>query len=114
MGNMLTAQQLMEDTSIASRAMKAVFHRGVGASKRTRDPAAESMVKQQYGDEGQIVTRKLFIKKDGLVQQRNTLANEMYNFHMKSTLPHGDDGSRLLPNKMYMEYVTQMLSLIHI
>jgi hypothetical protein len=107
MGNMLTTT-LLEDTSIASRAMKAVFHRGMGASRRTRDTEAESLVKEKFGNEGQVVTRKLFIDKDGPIRRRATLANEMYNFHMKHTLPHGDDGSRLLPNSLYMDYTSGM------
>ena len=110
MGNMLTATQLMEDTSIASRAMKAVLHRGNGAGNRNRDKAAEQLVKEQFGDQGQIVTRKLFANKAGLIARRNQLANEMYAYHMRSTLPHGDDGSRLLPNSQYFEYTTKMAS----
>lgn len=108
MGNMLTGQQLTEEVSIANRAMKAVFHRGVGAARRIRDEVAEEAVKKQFGDEGQIVTRKLFANKASAIYKRNQVANEMYAFHMKHTLPHGDDGSRLLPNAVYFEYVQQM------
>lgn len=108
MGNMLTATQLVDETSIAARAMKAVFHRGVGAARRIRDEAAEAAVKEKFGDEGQIVTRKLFANKTSLIWKRNQLANEMYQYHLKHTLPHGDDGSRLLPNAVYFEYVQQM------
>lgn len=108
MGNMLTGQQLTEEVSIANRAMKAVFHRGVGAARRIRDEAAEAAVKSQFGDEGQIVTRKLFANKASLIYKRNQIANEMYTYHMKLTLPHGDDGSRLLPNAVYFEYVQKM------
>lgn len=108
MGNMLTGQQLTEEVSIANRAMKAVFHRGVGAARRIRDEAAEAAVKQQFGDEGQIVTRKLFANKASLIFKRNQIANEMYTYHMKLTLPHGDDGSRLLPNGVYFDYTTEM------
>ena len=108
MGNMLTGQQLTDEVSIANRAMKAVFHRGVGAARRIRDEAAELAVKRQGGDEGQIVTRKLFANKASVIYKRNQIASEMYAFHMKHTLPHGDDGSRLLPNAMYFEYTNQM------
>lgn len=108
MGNLLEVDQLVEDTSIANRAMKAILHRGVGAGRRTRDAAAENLVKQQMGDEGQIVTRRLFAGKTNLIFQRNQLAGEMYAYHMKMTLPHGDDGSRLLPNSIYMEYSQAM------
>lgn len=108
MGNLLTASQLVEDTSIANRAMKVVFHRGLGASRRSRDPDAEKLVKEQLGDQGQIVTRKLFTNKNGPIFKRAQKANEMYIYHMRYTLPHGDDGSRLLPNAMYMAYVDQM------
>lgn len=102
------AEELVEDVSIANRAMKAIFHRGVGAARRVRDYDAEANVKAMFGDEGQIVTKKLFTNKQGLVYQRAQLANEMYSFHMKNTLPHGDDGSRLLPNNLYFEYTQTM------
>jgi hypothetical protein len=108
MSNLLDAEVLVEDTSIAHRAMKAVLHRGVGAGRRTRDELAEAAVKQQFGDEGQIVTRKLFIDRASPIHQRAKLANEMYAYHMQYTLPHGDDGSRLLPNAVYMDYIQKM------
>jgi hypothetical protein len=110
MNDMTVASRLLDDTSIAARAMKAVFHRGMGASRRSRDSAAEDLVKQQFGDQGQIVTRKLFTNKQGLMYLRQQLANEMYAFHIKTTLPHGDDGSRLLPNTMYLDYTSTMAS----
>lgn len=108
MGNLLEVDQLVEDTSIANRAMKAVFHRGLGAGRRVRDTAAEALVKGQLGDEGQIVTRKLFVNKACLINKYLQLAGEMYQTHMKYTLPLGDDGSRLLPNSMYFDYVQKM------
>lgn len=104
----LRAEQLVEETSIANRAMKAVFHRGVGAARRTRDTDAELAVKQQFGDQGQIVTKKLFTNKQGVVYLRQQLANEMYTYHIKATLPHSDDGARILPNTAYMDYVQKM------
>jgi hypothetical protein len=113
MGQVLTAEALAEETSIASRAMKAVFHRGVGAARRVRDNEAESLVKDKLGDQGQIVTKKLFTNKQGLIYRRNQLANEMYGYHVKATLPHGDDGSRLLPNSMYFEYTQRMSQFEH-
>lgn len=107
MGDMLT-HQLLEDTNIASRAMKAVFHRGIGAARRTRDLEAEQLVKEKFGDQGQLVTRRLFIDASGPVHRRAQKANEMYQYHMRSTLPHTDDGSRLLPNNLYFEYTQTM------
>lgn len=105
---MQTVDQVIEDMSIASRAMKAVFHRGMGATRRIRDEAAEALIKQNLGDEGQIVTRKVFTDKQSPIYKRSILANEMYQFHMKTTLPYGDDGSRVLPNGLYFEYTTEM------
>lgn len=108
MTNLLDAATLVEDTSIANRAMKAVFHRGMGAGRRIRDTEAERLVKDTLGDQGQVVTRKLFTNKQGLIYRRNQLANEMYLYHMKHTLALGDDGSRALSTAVYFEYVTEM------
>jgi hypothetical protein len=102
-------QAVFEDISIATRAMKAVFRRGIGATRRVRDPQAEALVRTSLGDEGQIVTRKVFTDKQSPINKRQVLATEMYMFHMKMTLPLGDDGSRALPNKLYFDYTTQMV-----
>lgn len=105
---MQAAEQLAEEVSIANRAMKAVFHRGVGAARRSRDLEAEALVRDQLGDQGQIVTKRLFTNKQGLIYKRNQLANEMYTYHIRATLPHTDDGARILPNKQYFEYTQTM------
>lgn len=105
---MEAVDQVVEDTSIATRAMKAVFHRGIGATRRVRDTNAEQMVRSTLGDEGQIVTRKVFTDKQSPLYKRQQLANEMYQFHMRHTLPLGDDGSRALPNALYFDYTTNM------
>jgi hypothetical protein len=108
LGAQAETERIVEETSIANRAMKAVLHRGVGAGRRVRDKSAEDAVKQQFGDEGQIVTRKLFADKASAIHKRNQLASEMYQYHMTMTLPHGDDGSRLLPNAVYFDYMQKM------
>lgn len=101
------AAKLQEDTSIANRAMKFRLSRG-GTAKRVRDKDAEALVKSTLGDEGQIVSRELFKDKGNLVYQYQAVGNEMYCYHIKSTLPFGDDSSRLLPNAAYFDYTSEM------
>ena len=100
--------QIAADLDVTNRMLKAVFHRGTGTARRSRDLNAEAAVKSQFGDEGQIVTRKLFTQKQGLIYQRNQLANDMATYHTYHTLPLGDDGSRLLPNEKVMDYTLTM------
>jgi len=103
----INAATLQESTSISNRAMKFRLSRG-GTAKRVRDKDAEALVKQQLGDEGQIVSRELFSDKGNLVYQYQAKGNEMYTYHIKATLPYGDNGDRLLPNAAYFDYTTKM------
>ena len=105
------AAKLQEDTSIANRAMKFRLSRG-GTARRVRDKDAEQLVKATMGDEGQIVSRETFKDKGNLVYQYQAVGNEMYAYHVKSTLPFGDDSSRLLPNAAYFDYTTEMQGFI--
>lgn len=105
--NTSSIQQINETASIANRAMKFRLSRG-GTKRRVRDRDAEAVVKQQLGDEGQIVSRQLFKDKSNLVGQYQNKANEMYAYHIKSTLPFGDEGSRVLPNTSYFTYTQKM------
>lgn len=105
------AAKLQEDTSIANRAMKFRLSRG-GTAKRVRDKDAEALVKSTMGDEGQIVSRETFTDKGNLVYQYQAVGNEMYCYHVKSTLPFGDNGDRLLPNAAYFDYTTEMQNFI--
>ena len=107
MNQEVTATTIQETTSIANRAMKFRLSRG-GTAKRIRDHDAEKLVKQQLGDEGQIVSRELFSDKQNLVYQYQAVGNEMYTYHIKATLPFGDDSSRLLPNAAYFDYTSTM------
>jgi hypothetical protein len=102
---------ITEQASIANRAMKFKLSRG-GTQKRVRDRDAETLVKQQLGDEGQIVSRELFTDKNSPVYQYQQVANEMYGYHVKATLPYGDDSSRLLPNASYFDYTSKMQGFI--
>jgi len=106
----MTASQLQETTSIKNRAMKFRLSRG-GTHRRVRDKDAETLVKQTLGDEGQIVSRELFTGKNYLTEYQ-ALAGEMYSYHVKATLPFGDDGSRLLPNTAYFDYTSKMQNYI--
>jgi len=107
MNQEVTATTLQETTSIANRAMKFRLSRG-GTAKRIRDHDAEKLVKQQLGDEGQIVSRETFTDKNNPVYQYQAKGNEMYTYHIKSTLPFGDNGDRLLPNAAYFDYTSTM------
>ena len=91
--------------------MKFRLSRG-GTKRRVRDRDAEAVVKQQLGDEGQIVSRQLFKDKNNLVNQYQNKANEMYTYHVRSTLPFGDDASRVLPNTSYFTYTQKMQDFI--
>lgn len=93
--------------TIASKAMKVKLTRGTGYA-RIRDAAAEQAVKAQFGDQGQLVTKALFKSKTNPVYKRAQLASEMYQYHVKNTLPHSDDGWRVLPNALYLEYSQTM------
>lgn len=108
---MTDIKAINETTSIANRAMKFRLSRG-GTKRRVRDKDAEAIIKQQLGDEGQIVSRQLFKDKGNLVNQYQNKANEMYAFHVKSTLPFGDDSSRVLPNTSYFDYTQKMQDFI--
>jgi len=107
----INAGVLQESTSIANRAMKFKLSRG-GTAKRIRDKDAESLVKATLGDEGQIVSRELFSDKGNLVHKYQGLSNEMYTYHIKATLPFGDDSSRALPNACYFDYTGKMQDFI--
>jgi len=106
-----TPASILEQGNIANRAMKFRLSRG-GTQRRIRDKDAETLVKQQLGDEGQIVSRLLFKDSTNLVYQYQAKNNEMYAYHVKATLPFGDDSSRLLPNIAYFTYTQGMSSYI--
>lgn len=105
--NQINASHIIHASSIANRAMKVHLHRG-GTAKRIRDKDAEALVKSQLGDEGQIVSRELFKDKNSLLCQYQTLGNEMYLYHVKASLPFGDEGSRLIPTSTYFGYTQKM------
>jgi hypothetical protein len=101
------ATTLLDQSSISNRAMKFKLHRG-GTHRRIRDKDAEALVKSTLGDEGQIVSRELFTDKTSPIYIYQKLSAEMYGYHVKATLPFGDDSSRLLPNTAYFDYTTKM------
>lgn len=96
-------QMCYTPNTIADRAMSVRLQRGTGYA-RVRDTDAEAVVKQQFGDQGQVVSKALFKDKGCLIYRRAQLAGEMYQYHIKITLPHTDDGWRILPNGLYFEY----------
>lgn len=99
--------KVVASLDVANRAMKFRLSRG-GTSKRIRDKSAEAQVASDTGEDGWIVSRSLFQDKDSLVYKYQALGNEMYQYHIKATLPFGDDSSRLLPNAKYFEYTSEM------
>lgn len=107
----ISATTLLDQASISNRALKFKLHRG-GTHRRIRDHAAEELVKSQLGDEGQIVSRELFKDKNSPIYKYQRVGNEMYAYHIKATLPFGDDSSRLLPNTAYFDYTSKMQGFI--
>lgn len=93
--------------TLANKAMKVKLSRGTGYA-RIRDKSAEALIKTAMGDEGQTVTKAVFQDKTCPIYVRAQLASEMYLYHIKYTLPHTDDGWRVLPNQLYMEYSAKM------
>jgi len=93
--------------TIAAKAMKVKLSRGTGYA-RIRDKDAERLIKSTLGDEGQTVTKAVFQNKQCLIYRRAQTAAEMYAYHIKNTLPHSDDGWRVLPNALYLEYSNTM------
>ncbi len=102
-----TATSIINASNISNRAMKVHLHRG-GTAKRVRDKDAEQLVKSTLGDEGQIVSRELFKSKTTPLAKYQQIGNEMYAYHVKATLPFGDDGGRLIPTTAYLDYTTKM------
>lgn len=102
MSNMLTATQLAAIPTIANKAMAVRLTIGSGKA-RIRDTAAEAAVKQQFGDEGQTVSKAVFKNAACVVYRRMQKANEMRQYFNRNTLPHTDGGWRVLPNTMYLE-----------
>ena len=100
------AAKLLDTIDISSRAMKFKLSRG-GTSKRIRDKGAEDRLKSATGEDGWLASRPIFKDKQSLVYKYQALANEMYAYHIKATLPF-DDSSRILPNAAYFDYTAKM------
>lgn len=98
-------------TGIETRAMKFKLQRGA-VRRSTRDKDAEKMLKDMNGDEGQLVSRKLFLGPTSPVQKYQQKSSEMYQYHTANTLPYGDDGTRLMSNSIYFEYTGRMTQFI--
>jgi hypothetical protein len=98
-------------SSIETRAMKFKLQRGrVRCTSRDKD--SEELLKQTRGDEGQVVSRKLFLNKNSPVHKYQQKSSEMYQYHVANTLPCGDDGTRLMSNSIYFEYTGRMSQFI--
>ncbi len=93
--------------NLANKAIKVKLSKGSGYA-RIRDKEAEDLIKASRGDEGQTVTKAVFKDKNCLIYRRAQAATEMDAYHRRNTLPHTDDGWRVLPNAMYLEYSAQM------
>lgn len=101
-----TAAKLLGTIDISARAMKFKLSRG-GTSRRIRDKGAEDRLKSATGEDGWLASRPIFKDKGSLVYKYQALANEMYAYHIKATLPF-DDSSRILPNAAYFDYTATM------
>lgn len=108
MGNMLTAEQIFDEASIASRGFKAVLHRGAGGTRSKRDKEGEAIIHQAKGDDSTRAYKKIFHKPGSLIFLRANLSSEMYQYHMKHTRAHEDDGARVLPAALLLEYQPKM------
>jgi len=97
----------MELTTLASKAMlvKLTSHR-VNLIKR--DSVAEAVIQAHMDDASLIVNSKLFRDKLNPINKIMTAASEVYTYHKEHTLPYIDKGPRILPNKQYMDYSTEM------
>jgi len=102
MNDAISIDRLLDDMSIAARATRAIFTRGTGTNGRTRDKVTENKLRAEVGDEGQIVTRKLFTSKSSPIFKRNQLMSEAYAYHNSKTT------EGFLPNALLLEYTQQM------
>lgn len=107
----LDVKGMLEQSDIKNRAMLFRLQRG-GTTSRIRDKGVEQDVAATTGESGWFVSRGLFQDKSNLVGQYQKKAGEMYAYHIRATLPWGDDSSRLLPNDCYFEYTTRMQNYI--
>lgn len=55
---------------------------------------------------------KHLMKECGALADVNAHYNAVYLYHTQNTLPWADDGVRMLPNELYIEYTQQMRQLI--
>ncbi len=99
----LFSDKMLDDVmpTLASRAMKVKLTRGTGMA-RVRDRNVENQVREQFGED-MTVTKQLFKDKNNPIFKRSQVASEMYQYFVKYTLPHSDDGWRILPNNLYFE-----------
>lgn len=101
----------MRVTTLAEKAMlvKLTMRR---ANLTKRDTVAEQFVQTQLDDSSLIVNSKLFRDKNNPIRKIMSEADAVYDYHIKNTLAYVDKGPRLLPNNNYMDYTTNMRSLI--
>jgi hypothetical protein len=74
---------------------------------RKYDKNASSEVEKAHGANNAGRFNKMLIGKDAL-KDIATIATEARDFHYKMTLPWGDNGDRLLPASMFMDYRDRM------
>jgi hypothetical protein len=73
-----------------------------------RDKALEAHVRHETQDDSVIVTKHLFRVKSCYVRKLISKYDEVYRLHMDSTMPWIDRGPRLLPSKLYFNYMERM------
>lgn len=82
------------------------------ANLTRRDQTAEAIIQAQMDDASLIVNSKLFRDKDNPINELLSAMSEVYTYHKKHTIPYVDKGPRILPNTVYMDYTSDMRSLI--
>jgi len=101
----------MAISTIADRCVLVRLKNGKPRMSR-RDKTLEERVRAQEGDEGVVLTRKLFPNKNSPVHECNTLSNSIYAYHKKVSKPWLDDGPRTLLSERVDEYIHEMNRLI--
>jgi len=100
----------MPQVNVKTLADKAMLARLARRRMNTsvRDKALEAHVRHETQDDSVIVTKHLFRVKSCYVRKLISKYDEVYRLHMDSTMPWIDRGPRLLPSKLYFNYMERM------
>lgn len=107
----VTPMNSVHITTLADKAMLARLSRR-RMSTSVRDKALESTVRSQTQDDSITVTKHLFRSKESYVRKLIHKYDEVYRLHIDNTMPWIDRGPRLLPSKLYFNYMEMMRAAI--